>query len=49
MKEDKAFDPADIGFFRTDAHMLEPQDMTYLIEQLGFRLHETSSGPPYVL
>jgi hypothetical protein len=26
MKEDKAFDPADPGFFRTDTYMLELQD-----------------------
>ena len=36
MEQDKASDPADIGFLSSETQMLETQHRTYLIDQSGF-------------
>ncbi|MEE8292674.1 MAG: hypothetical protein V3R80_14465 [Candidatus Tectomicrobia bacterium] len=42
VKDDKASDPTDIGFFSADIHVLKPDGITYLIEQCCFWHHMLS-------
>jgi hypothetical protein len=42
MKQNKAFNPADVGLFSTETEMLEAENLPHLVEQPGLRLHATS-------
>src|SRR5262245_23320793 len=45
MKQDKAFDPTEVGLLRTVAQMFQSHDFAHLIEQFQFGLRGSSSRP----